>query len=134
MKKVIITITILSFFNFIGCFYTEQMNPHNYNYDENEALKIIVKDSAYNINSGDYYFDNDTVFATIRTKIDAQSTLKTDMEIPVEEIETIEIERTDVLATTLLALGITIGVLVVIFLIGFDMNLKLDSSGSGSEI
>ena len=83
------------------------------NFDENEELLVTTKDSVYNINCNDYYLENDTVFGTIRTKLDEQSTLKTNVEIPVEEIETV-----------LLALGITVGVFAIIFLISIDMDLK----------
>ena len=113
MRKIIITITILSFLNLIGCYYQEQMTPSNYNFDENEELVIMTEDSMYSIYSDDYYLENDTVFATIRTKLDNQSTLKTNLEIPVDEIETVEVERTNTLLTILLGFGITIGVLFI---------------------
>jgi len=51
------------------------------------------------------------VFATKRIKLDAQSTLKTNIEIPVEEIKTVEVERTNTLLTILSGFGIVLGVL-----------------------
>ena len=118
MKKIIITITILSLLNMIGCYYQEQMTPSNYNFDENEELMITTKDAVYNLNSNEYYFENDTLFFTVKTKIDKQSTLKTNLEIPVDEIEKVEVERTDAFATTITVFGSIVGVLVIIILIG----------------
>jgi len=46
-------------------------------------------------------------------KIDKQTTLKTNVEIPVKNIESVEVERTDVLATVLSGLGIVVGALIL---------------------
>ena len=113
MKKLIITITILSLLNMIGCYYQEQMTPSNYNFDENEELMITTKDAVYNLNSNEYYFENDTLFFTVKTKIDKQSTLKTIEKISVEEMESVEVEKTNTLLTILSGFGIVIGVLVI---------------------
>ena len=113
MNKIIIIITIISFLNLIGCYYQEQMTPDNYYFDENEALKITTRDSVYNMKSNDYFFENDTLFGTIRTELDAQSTLKTNLKIPVDEIETVEVERTNTLFTILSGFGIIIGILLL---------------------
>ena len=111
MKKIIITITIISFMNLIGCYYQKQMNPSDFNFDDEEDVQIMTKDTTYNLSGKDYYYDNDTVFATLRTKLNAQSTLKTNIEIPVKEIKTVEVERTNTLLTILSGLGIVLGVL-----------------------
>ena len=113
MKKLIITITILSLLNMIGCYYQEQMTPGNYNFDENEELMITTKDSVYNLNGNEYYLENDTLFFTVKTKIDKQSTLKTIEKISVEEMESVEVEKTNTLLTILSGFGIVIGVLVI---------------------
>ena len=116
MKNIIITVTILSFLNLIGCYYQEQMSPENYSFDENEALKITTKDSVYNINQDDYYLKNDTVFGSVRTKLDAQSTLKTKIKIPVEEMESVEVQRADAVLATFAVLGVLVGVIVAIYI------------------
>jgi len=108
MKKLIISITILSFMNLVGCYYQEQMNPSEFNFNEAEDVQITTEDTTYNLNGKDYYYENDTLFATKRIKLDAQSTLKTNIEIPVEEIKTVAVERTDVLGTTFLLIGVAI--------------------------
>ena len=97
----------------IGCYYQEQMTPGNYNFDENEELMITTKDSVYNLNGNEYYLENDTLFFTVKTKIDKQSTLKTIEKISVEEMESVEVEKTNTLLTILSGFGIVIGVLVI---------------------
>ena len=116
--------------NLIGCYYQKQMNPSEFNFNDKEDIQVTTKDTTYNLSGKDYYYENDTVFATMRIKLDAQSTLKTNIEIPVEEIKTVEVERTDALATTLTTLGVLIGVLGLIFLIGFDLGpLRIKGPG-----
>jgi hypothetical protein len=117
MKKVIIVITILAFFNLSGCYYQEQMNPSKYKYDENEELWLTTKDTTYIFGGKDYHLENDTLFATVSKKMDKQTTLKTNVELPVENIERVEVERTDVLETTLLMISVVVGTLGLIVLI-----------------
>ena len=126
MKKVIIVITILAFFNLSGCYYQEQMNPSKYKYDKNEELWLTTKDTTYILGGKDYHLENDTLFATVSKKIDKQTMLKTNAEIPVENIESIEIERTDTPATILLGLGIVVGVFVLAFLISTNFTGKFN--------
>ena len=117
MRKLIIWLTIFSVMNLIGCYYQEQMNPGDYKFDEGEDMQLTTKDTIYNLIGKDYYFENDTLFATVSKKIDKQTTLKTNVEIPVENIESVEVERTDALLTTLTVVGVFVGVLGLIGLI-----------------
>ena len=118
--------------NLIGCYYQKQMNPSEFNFNDKEDIQVTTKDTTYNLSGKDYYYENDTVFATMRIKLDAQSTLKTNIEIPVEEIKTVEVERTDALATTLTTLGVLIGVLGLICLFVFDLG-PLPIKGPGES-
>ena len=90
MKKLITTITIVCFLNLFGCYYQEQLNPSEYSFDESTDLKIVTTDSVYNLQRNNYYLKDDTLFATLKEKLDAQTTLKTKVEIPTNEIEIIE--------------------------------------------
>lgn len=119
MKKIIITITLLAFFNLIGCYYQEHMNPGNYNFDEMEDVQITTKDTTYFLGENDYYFESDTLFATLSKKTDKQTILKTNVEIPVENIKSVEVERTNVLGTIGVILGILIGMLGALVLITY---------------
>jgi hypothetical protein len=121
MKKIIVYLTFFSLLNLVGCYYQEQMNPSDYMFDENNKVTITTSDSIYNLIGDDYYRKNDTLFFTSRTKLDAQSTLLTNSEIPIEEIEKVEVERTDAVATTLTVVGSIIGVLAVL-LVGAMAN------------
>ena len=117
MKKAIVYFLIISMINLIGCYYQEQMIPGEYNFDENSKVKITTKDTTYNLSGKDYYFENDTLFATVSKKIDNQTTLKTNVEIPIENIEIVEVERNDALATVLTTLAVLIGALGLVILI-----------------
>ena len=122
MKKFIITITIISFLNLIGCYYQEQMNPGTYNFDEEEKLQLTTKDTTYNIGEKDYKLENDTLFVTFSKKLDRETTLKTVVEIPVENIESVEVKRSDSGLSFLLGLGVVVGLFALIYLISTDFT------------
>jgi len=117
MRKIIIWLTIFSVMNLIGCYYQEQMNPGDYTFDENSTMKITTKDTVYNFSGNDYYLVNDTLIAEVSKKLDRTTSLKFNVEIPVDDIEEVEVERTDVLLTTLTVVGVFVGVLGLIVLV-----------------
>jgi len=133
MRKIIIWLTIFSVMNLIGCYYQEQMNPGDYTFDENSTMKITTKDTVYNFSGNDYYLVNDTLIAEVSKKLDRTTSLKFNVEIPVKDIEEVEVERSDTALSILLGLGIVVGVLALIFLLTFDIKVKL-GEGSGSSI
>ena len=126
MKKIIISLTIVSFLNLIGCYYQEQMNPGEYTFNENSTMKITTKDTVYNFKGNDYSLVNDTLIAKVSKKLDRTTSVISNIAIPVEDIEEVEIERTDALATTGLVIGITLGALGLLVLIA-------GTSGSGGK-
>ena len=148
MRKLIIWLTIFSVMNLIGCHYQEQMNPSDYTFDENNTVKITTKDTVYTFSGNDYYLVNDTLIAEVTKKLDKNTSLKSNVyyvktfyfEIPVEDIEEVEIERTDALATTFTVLGVTIGALGLLILIagasgGGGGSCNMGEAGrSGSSI
>jgi hypothetical protein len=113
MRKLIIWLTIFSVMNLIGCYYQEQMNPGDYTFDENSTVKITTKDTVYNFTGDDYYLGNDTLIGELSTKLDKKTTLITDVEIPLKDIEKLEIERNDAVLTTLTVIGALVLVLFV---------------------
>ena len=128
MKKFIITITIISFVNLIGCYYQEQMNPGTYNFDEEDELHLTTKDTIYNVGGNDYYLGNDTLFATFSKKLDRETTLKTVVEIPIENIESMEVERSDTGLSIIVGLGAVVGLFALIFLISTDFTREWGSN------
>jgi hypothetical protein len=60
MKRIIISLLIVSLLNLVGCFYMEQMNPGEVNFAENPDIRVTTKDTPYKINGDDYYYNNDT--------------------------------------------------------------------------
>ena len=124
MKKITIYLLITSMINLIGCYYQEQMTPSSYNFDEQEDIQLTTKDTTYSLNGKDYAFKNDTLFTTVSKKIDRLTTLKTNVEIPIEIIKTVDVERTNMGGTLLLTTGILIGVLTLVFFLGTDVSLN----------
>ena len=108
MKKLIISITIISFMNLIGCYYQEQMVPSDFNFNDEEDIEVTIKDTTYNLIGKDYYFENDRLFATVSKKIDNQTTLKYNIEIPVEDMKELNVKRTNIFLTTILVVGVLI--------------------------
>ena len=114
MKRVIIHLTIASLLNLVGCYYQQQMNPEEYNFDENLDLQVTTIDTTYAISSDDYYYLNDTLFAKVPVQLDKRTSAKLKFSIPVEKIETVEVEKTDVMATVFTTLGVIVGVLAIV--------------------
>ena len=99
MKKIIISITTLSFMNLFGCHYQKQMNPGEFDFEDNWDMLVTAKDTVYNFESGDYYSTNDTLFAMVSKPLNDKSNLHYTISIPVESIETIEAQKMDMLGT-----------------------------------
>jgi hypothetical protein len=127
MKKLVVTVTMLSFMNLVGCYYQEQMNPSDFNFNDNEDMQLITKDTTYNLGGRDYYYDNDTLIATFSKPLDERTKLKYTINIPVNSIEMIEVKKMDTLNTTIL---IGIIVLTVVGLVTlFSLGDNYSSSG-----
>ena len=100
------------------------MNPGDYTFAENSTMKITTKDTVYSFNGDDYYMINDTLFGEVSKKLDKKTSLKFNVEIPVNDMENVEIERNDALLTTLIVLGALVGV-VFLLLLGAGANDNL---------
>ncbi|MEJ2196826.1 MAG: hypothetical protein P8X73_18480 [Ignavibacteriaceae bacterium] len=116
-KKIISAILIITLMNLLGCYYQEQMVPSDVKFKDKKDIQVTTKDTTYNLTGNDYYFENDTVFASVSKKLDKHRTLKFNIEIPVKEIDSVMVKRTDPLATTLTVLGVTIGALGILIVI-----------------
>ena len=108
----------------MSCYYQEQMNPSEYKYDEKEKLWLTTKDTTYVIGGKDYHYENDTLFGTFRKTLDRQSTIKTEFEIPIRDIDSVKVEKFDGLKTLLGVGGITLLALIIVVSI-FDSGLSL---------
>jgi hypothetical protein len=106
--------------NLIGCHYQKQMNPGDYTFDENSTMKITTKDSVYNFNEDDYYLRNDTLYGNASEIIDDSTTQKFNVEIPVEYMEGVEVDRFDVAGTILTVLGSLAGIFFLVMIIGIS--------------
>ena len=110
-KKIIVYLTIFSMLNLVGCYYQQQMNPEEYNFADGDNIQVTTKDTTYSLIAKDYYYDKDTLFVTsikVIEKNDYKVKYKITTKISVKEIENLEIEKTDVAATTWLVVGVVV--------------------------
>ena len=114
MKKLIIVVTILSFLNLIGCYYQEQMNPKDYSFDESNDIKITTRDTVYNFKGNHYSLVSDTLIGIMPKILDERTTLNINIGIPVEDMEEVEVDRSDALLTTLTTIGAVVGVIFIL--------------------
>jgi len=116
-KKIIIYLTIVSMLNLFGCYYQQQMTPEEYNFADNGDIQVTTKDTTYSLSAKDYYYDKDTLYAKsfkVIDKNDYKVKYKITTEIPVKDIEKLEIEKTDVAATTWIVAGVVLVAAAVI--------------------
>ena len=124
MKKIITYLTIASLLNLVGCYYQQQMIPEEYNFDEKLDLQVTTKDTTYSLTAEDYYYDKDTLFVTVskfiyKNNYRVRVTDKVIAKIPAEEIELIQLEKADGVASILVIVGVvviilgTIGIIVM---------------------
>ena len=112
-KRILIFSIMISFLNLVGCYYQQQMNPEEYNFDEKLDLQVTTKDTTYSLSAKDYYYDKDTLYAILSKwmyKDDYWVRNKTATKIPVNEMEKLEIEKIDEAAT----IGIVAGFVLII--------------------
>jgi hypothetical protein len=120
MKRILVLLTILSFINFVGCYYQEQMNPARYSFDENINLTVTTKDTSYDFNGYDYYLNKDTLYGTAPIHINKTTKYIITEKIPVANIKKIETDRVNALNTTLIVVGTAAVLILAIGLITFD--------------
>jgi hypothetical protein len=120
MKKIITVTLIISMINLIGCYYQEQLTPSSYDFDENSDIQVTTSDTTYSLTGDDYHFANDTLFATIPKKIDRRTTHKLKVNIPVSEIKSVQVERTDTFASIATAFGVITVVLAIVIVVGLS--------------
>ena len=123
-KKIFIYLTIASLLNLVGCYYQQQMTPEEYSFTEGENIQVTTKDTTYSLDAEDYYYDKDTLYATVSSskwmyKDDYWMRYNFVTKIPVKEIEMLEIEKMDEATTTWIVAGLVIIVSGIILLIAF---------------
>ena len=119
IKKLIITVTLISFVNLIGCYYQEQMNPSDYSFNDKADMEIITKDTTYNLCGEDYYYKNDTLYVSLTNNTGEQIPLRTLKSIPIDQIEIISVEKEDAAGTTFAVIGGFIGIALLAVIIGY---------------
>jgi len=118
MKKIIIYLTIASLLNLVGCYYQQQMNVNEYDFNksrtENRPIKIIKIDSTvYILNQYDYQFRDDTLFIQQKLIMDDNIEKRVWLRVPLNEIQSVEVEKIDTGNTFSLALVVTAGMVAI---------------------
>jgi hypothetical protein len=121
-KKIIIYLTIASLLNLVGCYYQQQMNPEEYNFDEKLDLQVTTNDTTYSVLSDDYYYANDTLHIKVLKPLNERTNIKVKVNIPKTEIEKVEVTRNDVTASSLTLIGVIVGILVIIGIAGYTAH------------
>lgn len=118
MKRIIIYLTIFSLLNLVGCYYQQQMSVNEYDFNkrhtENRPIKIIKIDSTvYTLNQYDYQFRDDTLFIQQKRSIDNNIEKRVWLRVPLNEIQSVEVEKIDSGNTILLVSTITVGIIAI---------------------
>jgi hypothetical protein len=119
MKKIIIYLTIASLLNLVGCYYQQQMNPSEYNFDEKLDLQVTTNDTTYSVLADNYYYANDTLHIKVLKPLNERTNVKVKVNIPKTEIEKLEVTQKDVTASNLTLIGVIVGILVIATIVGF---------------
>lgn len=125
MKKIIISLTLLSFFNFYGCFTSADIpkaaTPDNYiKYEQEEGkpseIYVVTKDIlTYHFEDSGYNIVNDTLFGEGAEVVDAVGTeIPFKGNIPIQNIANIQWTETDVAGLILRWFCVTVLLLVLI--------------------
>ena len=125
VKKFFVYFLIFSFLNLVGCYYQEQMNPSDYKFDENNKIEITTKDTSYIFNSKDYYLRNDTLIGQQSRLIKDRAKEFYDISIPVEDINSVEVEKQNSEGTLLIVLAIVVSIITVVAIVELnDLGLS----------
>jgi uncharacterized protein YpmB len=114
IKKIIIYLTIASMLNLVGCYYQQQMSASDYDFKENEQIKIIKKHSTlYVADPFEYQLRKDTLYFLPLQTVGKNVEQIMWLGVPLNEIELIETERVDAGNTILLVSVITVGIVAI---------------------
>ena len=111
IKKILISLVIISFLNYLGCYTSEiitknEIDQGTKKINLKEVISISTKDyKSYSFGANQYQIQNDTLFGTgVITKLGKQIPFKG--KIAMNDIVSIEQKSTDAVATIGLVLGI----------------------------
>ena len=116
-NKFISSIIVVALLNLLGCYSFQSVNFVEYkqiekNNGKPNEIKVKVDDSReYHFTDSNFYFENDTLYG--RGKIILNSNEQPfDGEVAVSEIESIEVEKLNVLETVGAVAGITVVLII----------------------
>lgn len=119
MSKILITVLIISFLKFIGCYSMETISKSDLEVgdaeiDYSKEIFIITKDrSNYHFLPGNYKIANDTLYGQYPVK-DESDTKSKIISIPYNDIVNIKQEDIDEVSSA----GLSLGIVSIIVLVG----------------
>ena len=122
MKKIIISLTIVSFLNLIGCYSSEVVSKdilftENHEAKINDLTIITIESERLEVNDGTYKVENDTLHVK-GLKPGSNFAEQVDFNIALSDIEHLELNELNTPATvglvSLIVATITAGVILVI--------------------
>ena len=117
MKKIIITLTILSILNFIGCYSYKEITKDEFISSE-EKLDLHVKTKnqyLYRFHEGDYSANKDSIYGSgkfLDTKLIQAKYNNFSGSIQLEDIETLKFDEFDA-TLTILSVTVVVGLVVL---------------------
>lgn len=137
MKKIIITLTIISFMNLIGCYSYHTISKDELNQaEEYSDLQVITKNKyVYEFDEGNYTISKDSIYGSGNLKLIKGKKVYKEYEgsIHFEDVEKLGMEGFDAMAT-IIAVAVTLGIIALI-ISSIDVSMKgFGGSGSGNEL
>lgn len=116
MKKIIITLTIISFMNLIGCYSYQTISREELNQaEEYKDLQVITKNKyIYEFDESNYTISEDSIYGSGNLKLIRGKKVYKDYEgsINFEDVEELGMEKFDVV-TTILVIAIPVVIIAI---------------------
>jgi len=116
MKKIIITLTIISFMNLIGCYSYNSISKEELDQaEEYRDLQVITKNKyIYEFDEGNYTISEDSIYGTGNLKLVMGKKVYKDYEgsIKFEDVAKLKMEKFDVVST-ILVVAIPVVIIVI---------------------
>lgn len=116
MKKIIITLTIISFMNLIGCYSYQTISREELNQaEEYKDLQVITKNKyIYEFDESNYTISEDSIYGSGNLKLISDEKVYKDYEgsINFEDVEKLRMDKFDVV-TTILVIAIPVVIIVI---------------------
>jgi len=117
-EKIIISILIPSYFLcFTGCYTMREVSKEEFKNQSNTAILLTNKMETYRLYKGQYYIKADTVYGKGSQILNGGIEIPSSKQIPLDNISLYSIKESDEVKTVLAFIGITAGVVLILYTI-----------------